>query len=546
MTYGAEFDPSQYLADLRAEWREVSADRFRADYDGMTSSEHVRDRTGLPLGGGSGDFHARHESGFIRMLESIRDMIRNDAVIAPTIERSAMNVVQNGPTLSPTTGDKGLDLELWNRWEAWSNNPAECDEAGELNYRERLTLIASTVYGDGDMVDLCLDNGRLYANEAHQIRNPKSTRYAKRTVLGVELSPTRRRVAYHLRRDEINPFKTSASSKSKRWPTYDPVSGHRIVLHPMVPRRFTLTRGISALVPVQYVASMFEDLNFAKLVQAQIVSCFALWKSRDVNAPTGTLPTQSAPYGAVSNEPLNSDGSSRLIDEIKPGMQPELGPGERLEGWSPNVPNAEYFEHARLLLTLIGINLGQPLVMVLMDASESNFSGWRAAVEEARRGFRRFQRMLISSHCEHVYRWKVAQWAATDPAIAVAEKRLGSRLYAHRWGLPAWPYIDPVNDAASGLLRMRNGLTSPRRYHAEINQEFETIAEETIADNTFAIRSAMLAAARLNEELKPESPIHWREVLSLPTPDGVAVNIASAAGGDVTANAPPKGNGNAN
>ena len=56
----------------------------------------------------------------------------------------------------------------------------------------------------------------------------------------------------------------------------------------------------------------------------------------------------------------------------------------------------------------------------------------------------------------------------------------------------------------------------------------------------------MLAAARLNDELKPESPIHWREVLSLPTPDGVAVNIASAAGGDVTANAPPKGNGNAN
>lgn len=535
-------DAAELLRECQQEWKAVRGAGPSADYDGARSSEHVRQRTGLPLGGGSGDYHARHESGWLFMLETIRDMVRNDAVIAPTIERSAMNVVQSGFTLSPDTGDKNLDAELFRRWEEWSTSPSLCDEAGELTYAERLTLTAQTVYADGDLIDLCLDNGRLYAHEAHLCRNPTATRYKDKTVLGVEMTPTRRRVAYHLRRDEINPFRTAASSRSKRWPVYDR-DGVRLVLHPMVPRRFSLTRGVSALVPVQLTAAMFEDVNFAKLVQAQCVSAFAFFRYRAAQSgPTSGLPTTAPAYGAQTTV-TNDDGTTRLIDEIKPGMEIETAPGEELRTLQANVPNAEYFDHARLLLTLIGINLGQPLVMVLMDASESNFSGWRAAVEEARRGFRRYQRMLVAKHAEPTYRWQATRWAAESPALAQALARLGPRYFAHRFGLPAWPYIDPTNDAASGLLRIRNNLVSPRRYHAEINQEFETIVGETIADNSFAIAEAIKEARKLNEALKPETPIHWREILSLPTPDGVAVNIASSPDGAVTTNQPAKGTG---
>jgi hypothetical protein len=39
-----------------------------------------------------------------------------------------------------------------------------------------------------------------------------------------------------------------------------------------------------------------------------------------------------------------------------------------------------------------------------------------------------------------------------------------------------------------------------------------------------AIRKAKTAAAELNEDF-PADPVHWREIISLPTPDGVQLNL---------------------
>ena len=107
----------------------------------------------------------------------------------------------------------------------------------------------------------------------------------------------------------------------------------------------------------------------------------------------------------------------------------------------------------RLILTLIGINLGLPLVMVLMDASETNFSGWRGAVDQARLGFRQNQKRLINRFHKPVYLWKVRQWMAEDAALRRAAARSDVNIFAHRWNPPTWPYIQPLQDATADLLR---------------------------------------------------------------------------------------------
>lgn len=517
-----------------------NVEQFRADYDAMKSSLHVRSRVGLATGGGGADWHIRNETRYFQLVEQARDLVRNDTVIGKTIERSALNITGDGFIPSPDTGDKGLDAALFDYWTDWANNPDLCDAQCEHTFLEQIQLVKQSILTDGDIVTIGRDNGSLEAIEGHLVRNPVGYRKTSPgCVIGVEIDSNRKRVRYHVRQESTDPMRLSYTRKSTPIDVRDK-NGLRQVFHAWNPQRFTATRGITALAPVFYIASMFEDLNFAKLVQAKVVSMFALWRRREKDYVGGGLPIGPVAYGAQETE-TDTDGSEKLIESLEPGQEIPTEAGETIEAWSPNTPNPEYFDHAKLLLTMIGINLGQPFVMMFMDASESNFTGWRAAVDEARRGFKRNQRSLISRHLSPIWRWRTA-WLianAKDPALRTAAAKSGVRVDRHTFRPPAWPYVSPTEDAAAQLLRVRNGLSSPRRIHGEISQDWEEIAVETIEDNAFAIEKAILRADLINQQ-HGAGTVHWRELLALPTPDGVSVSITGAS-----TSAQPNGGANA-
>jgi capsid protein len=259
------------------------------------------------------------------------------------------------------------------------------------------------------------------------------------------------------------------------------------------------------------------------MVQQQVVSCFAIFRKREVSFQPGAEGSQQQ---GEQTETTMADGSTRLTEGVAPGMHIFGDPGETLDGFSPNVPNPEFFEQARLLLTIIGINLGLPLVMVLMDSRESNFSAWRGAVQMAQAGFRGNQKFLVRRFLRPDYRRLVRRWAAIDPAIRAAGARSGVKLYAHKWAFPAWPYIDPLKDAGADLLRTRNGLISHRRRAAERNLDWEDLTAEIVEDNALLIQRAHEKAEQLNAD-HPGLNVTWREVSSLPTPDGVTVTVGT-------------------
>jgi capsid protein len=307
-----------------------------------------------------------------------------------------------------------------------------------------------------------------------------------------------------------------------RYPFRAP-DGTRQIFHVTVQakKRVSQTRGITAFAPCFDLAGMFEDVNFAKLVQQQVVSCFAVFRERSDNFTGGEVAQQGSRVSEAG-----SDGTSRTVEGIAPGMQITGQPGEKLQGFSPGVPNAEFFPHVKLILTLIGINLGLPLVLVLMDASETNFSGWRGAVDEARKGFRRNQQRLIERFHAPVWRWKVRQWMAEDAALRAVSKRSDIKILNHEWNKPTWPYIQPLQDASADLLETRNAMKSQRRRCAERNMDWDDLSTEIVDDNALAIAKAKTKARELNADIEDESErIHWRELISLPTPDGVSVAL---------------------
>jgi len=501
------------------------ADEFqglRNDYDAAKSSRYRRLRTGVSSSGSGADYHYRSESDYLRMLEQARDMDRNDVVIGQTIDRAIMNVVQDGFTLDPQTGNANADNVLWKLWDEFATDPEQCDVAGELTFNEMEMLIPRQAMVDGDCLALPLREGPIEIVEAHRLRTPSNTK--QNVVHGILLDAQRRRLQYWLTKDDIDPSR--ALTKVGDIKPYDArdKDGNRNVLHIYNPKRVSQTRGVSALAPVFNPAGMFEDINFAKMVQQQTVSCFAIFREMAAGRPGGGLPSVDDPATGASYDETQSDGTTRRITGIAPGMDIRGRPGEKLTGFSPNVPNAEFFDHVRLMLTLIGINLGMPLVLVLMDAKETNFSGYRGALDEARRGFRRNQKWLMRRFHGPIYRWKLRQWIATNPEVRALAEKLGPMVFAHRWNVPAWPYIEPNKDAQGDALQLEKLLNSPRRKAAERGFDFQTMTTEQVEDNGYRIRAAIKEAQAIEVEFGVA--VDWHECLAL---TGAAAKLEKSA-----------------
>lgn len=488
---------------------------IRADYDATRQSRFVRRRTGVAPQGSSEDYHFRSETKYYELIEQARDMDRNDGLVGILADRRVDNIVQSGFALDPKTGDKKLDLDLWQRWEDFSNDPDQCDIAGELTWKEIERQCCRSESIDGDIVVVGTEDGPFQAIEAHSIQT--SAKVAD-TFLGVTSDRYGKRLAYHFR-EEINEF----AGKRQSVPIEVRNSqGVRQLFHVYSPKRVNATRGVTQLAPIFSLSGMLEDVNFAKLVQQQVVSCFAIF--RKMVAGGSALPSVDG-YGEPSTQ--QTESGVRQIEGVSPGMEIIGAPGEELQGFSPNVPNSEYFQQVKLLLQIIGVNFGLPLCLVLMDGSETNFSGWRGAVDEARKGFVADQMNLVRRLNQPAYRWKLSQWIEQDSALRKAAAKLGDKIFAHNWNLPTWSYIEPVADAEGDAKQLRNALTSPRRMHAARGKDWETIAEEIIEDNVYAIERGQAKANDLNGKLG--TSLTWRDLIALPMQEGTTMAMQDPA-----------------
>jgi hypothetical protein len=274
-----------------------------------------------------------------------------------------------------------------------------------------------------------------------------------------------------------------------------------------------------------------------------VASCFAIFEEQQPVPERGRTAGGDKPIktGDERLEPF-ADGSERTIQGASPGMRVRGKPGVKFQGFAPNIPNPEFFPHATLILSFIGINLDLPVCVLLLDPSNTNFSGYRGALDQARIRFRQIQNWLRYAFHSRVYRWKVRQWMSEDPRIAAAVGKSGKiKPFGHLWHPPTWAYIEPMKDATADLIRERNLLISRRRRCAERGYEWPDLAREIVADNSLVLELAYRRFQKLKAKY-PEWDVTWREIVSLPTPDGIqlAINPAQSDGDEQPPTAPAK------
>lgn len=507
----------------------------KADYDAARKTRFKRDRAGMIASTGSAaDYHYRTEQAYFGMIEQARELFRNHPLVAQGIRRLVANILSGGFTLDTRTGDDGLNVELSARWYDWAEDADQCDIQGEQDFHglEKLTLQQTIV--DGDLLTLPTIEGQLQQIEAHRIRTPYRTR--RNIVHGVELNnddKPRRREAYWVAYEDVEAYYPipKASEMTRYAARVDSV---RQVFHHYMPDRTSQTRGVTAFAPPMETAGMGDDLMFAQLVKAQMAACAALIREYEA----GTMPPNINSGGQDTDTEARPNGEIRQLAGWGPAMEIFGFPGEKLTWNSPNVPNQEFFQHAMLILSIVAVNLDLPVQVLMLDATHTNFSGWRGSIDQARQRWLEIQRWMIQSFHTPVYKWKVRQWAADDPVlrktIQEQEKaRLrpgGINAFGHVWHPAGWPYIEPTQDATGDLIQIRNNLTSPRRLAARRGIDYEDLLGECIEDRVRMINAAQDAADALNKRNKDREgwvAISWRDIAQPPMPEGVNVSVSS-------------------
>ncbi len=501
----AAADLAAGLTDFQAAYRAAQTSRFRPRLTGVA-----------PMGSDA-DYHYDFGLKYFQMMEYFRHLDRDDPVIGQGVGRVVENAIQDGFKVDPKTGDEDLDKQLADRWAEWTGDPDACDAAGESDFNRTAELALRSTIIDGDVVLLPLrKEGALEAIEAHRLRTPNQTK--KNVIHGVLLDGVRRRLQYWITKEDYGTRSAQIKVADVRKIDTRDRDGYRQVFHVYNPKRFSQTRGVSALAPIADLSGMHDDLQFANLVRAQVAACYAIFHEREV----GVTPGAQTARGEQTTQ-TTSDGATRTIEGISPGLEYFGAPGESLKGFSPNVPNPEFFPHAMLLLSIIAVNLGLPVAVLLLDPTKTNFSGWRGAVDQARMGFRRIQRFMVARLHKPCYLWKLRQWIADSPELAGQVQALGPAIFRHGWNTPTWDYIEPEKDARADKLRLGAGLISPRRLQAERGRDWNDIASEIVQDRARLARLALEEANKINTEFD-EAEIDWRELAGWEPPSGPTQN----------------------
>ena len=486
------------------------------------------------LHGTSEDKHFEAESSYHRMNELAEDADRNEIAIGQGIDTLCVNILQDGFNLIPTTGDEDANAIIKQVWEEWATDPARCDLQGEFDFDTLSWLAFRGHTVRGDIFGLPTVEGNVQIVENYRCRSPwggfKSDR-GNDIVYGVELDKNRRRVGFHFTEDDVSVNEFTDLNSTRFIPARDEM-GFRNVVHLFHPRRVTQTRGDTALRSSLEAVTMHGDINFAKLAQQQGVSSFMMIRQRDINfqMPNG----YREPFR--KSEDFCNPGEMRNFQDISPQAWYTTFPGERVEGFSPNVPNPTFFDHQKQTLELIALSIDLPLLLFMMNVDNASFSAWRGTLELAKKKFKRYQKWFGNCWHSEFFTWKMRQMSRRDSPLAhpeiIALSRRGVNVFSHKWGFPSWPYIQVNEEVEAEASELRNHLNSPSGIQARHSRHWPDVANEIVRDNALLIRAAKAEAKSINEEFPDDdNPVNWREVAGMATPEGTQLNLVGQTAG---------------
>jgi capsid protein len=259
-----------------------------------------------------------------------------------------------------------------------------------------------------------------------------------------------------------------------------------------------------------------NDICDSEAIAWQMLARFAVAITRAEGAELAFDESKSDPN--KSGDETEGDFATRL-HELDYALLFHGEPGEEVKGIDRNIPGKDFSETLRMFLRLLGLPLGLPLELVLLDWTKSNYSQSRAVLEQAFEIFVLWQLLLENGLHRPAYEWMVRR--------ATASGELGERddAFRHEWIHPVFPWIDQLKEAHAYGVKLDRGLATHTQVLKSLNQD----RDEMMAVREREIKDAIARADRIEEETGKKVPWQIFAGLKPPKPD------AGRPGGDTPA-----------
>jgi lambda family phage portal protein len=410
-----------------------------------------------------------------QLREICRMHDRQSALMSGLLDRALDNIFGDNFDFIPASGDVELD-KLTKQYITNKMSAERASASGENDFIDIARTSLRAVWTDGDVLLAKRPDGTLLPFEADQVETPSGRSAAgpqaprapgggaggngdKRIVLGVELNNVNKHIAYY-----IKPRPSRGDSGMVRLDAGSQRIIRRDVIFPAYRKRHNQTRGVPFLAAALGTYDRTDNWLDNESLTAEGNAMLG-WKIKKE-------PAADAMGGVADNEDTSTNTTFEQVQKMQPFQVFELAMGEDLEMIGSNRPGSNFEPYLVTCCRVIGVAVGMPLELFMLDFSKTNYSSARASLGEARRGFRVWQRFAQNKICLPWFQWQISR------GIASGELPAKSEIYRVRFQWPRWEYLDPAKSAKGNETDMGNMVKSPQECIREQGWEPAEVADE--------------------------------------------------------------------
>lgn len=469
-------------------------------------SATIAAREGRHATSASGSAHIEYSR--LKLIAQSRQFMRDNPIYKGMIERAVSYIVGNGFALQAKTSDPKANVLIEKWWKKIWKRP---EIRNILSGRECERMVCRELLSIGDGGILKTRPQKIQIIEAEQICG-KSGNGLKTIDTNGFGTPK----GYW-----VGGYATSGNIDRRTIKKHSP----EVFLFIGSPDRPSSIRSVP---PCQAAFSMLHRVNDvcdSEAIAWQILARMAISITQKEGKEIGFK--TSNPKEAKTDDPE----LKTRVTELGYALIFHGEEGTEIKGIDRNIPGKNFPESLRMFLRLLGLPLGLPLEIILLDWTKSNYSQSRAVLEQAFVTFLNVQFKLADFMMTPVYEW-LLRGAIANGDLKINEKE---DTLNHDWIKPTFPWIDQLKEALAWGEKLDRGLT----IHARALKSLGFDRSDEMDERQKEIEDAIERAKKIEE--KTGMVVPWQHFAGLkPTKDDLLL-MAELSDGSIQNN---KGNNN--
>lgn len=435
-----------------------------------------------------------------------RDAERNMAAARATVSTLVQNIVGSQLRVIPKPNYRRLGKTK--EWaDEWSQqvqylaaeyfDSTDVDAAGNDNFASMAALVVQSVITNGGALMLPIWRERSAPHRATDYRTAFKLVEIDRLCNefdqmdgeflrgGIELDEDGEAIAYHILKHHPGDMYMGWQREWEILPAYTDW-GRQRVMHIYSRDRIDAHRGVS------WIATSLPDYKHASDYQRYEMTAAAANAiiAMTVESP---LPAEMIVeiFGSHENYlQLRAQHKAMFGNKNGPGKVVGLFPGDKLNGFVPSRPNANFGPFMDSILRPNTASNGLPLELVMRNFTTMNYSSMRGMMLEAERTFRTLKVWLKRQMLKPGYAlwFEEAVDAGEIPDCTPEDLHSGSTWSAWTgcdWLGDGTGWVDPVKEEQGTQLRIYGGRSSLQRECAARGIDWREVADEQIAERKY-------------------------------------------------------------